>query len=91
MPGKSEHLLVEFKRPSHAITRDDENQAVKYRDDLAPLLPGKTIAILMVGGARDAKVATQYKTDVLAVVSYLELVATARDELGWLLEQLKAG
>ena len=64
---------------------------MKYRDDLAPLLPGKTIAILMVGGARDAKVATQYKTDVLAVVSYLELVATARDELGWLLEQLKAG
>jgi hypothetical protein len=28
------YLLIEFKRPSHAIGRDDENQAEKYRDQL---------------------------------------------------------
>ena len=27
-------LLIEFKRPSKAIDRDDQNQAVKYRVDL---------------------------------------------------------
>ena len=27
-------LLIEFKRPSKSITRDDETQAIKYRNDL---------------------------------------------------------
>ena len=29
-----QHLLIEFKRPSKTINRDDETQAQKYRDDL---------------------------------------------------------
>ena len=29
------YLLIEFKRPSHPITRDDIAQVEKYRDDLS--------------------------------------------------------
>jgi hypothetical protein len=86
---RDKHLLVEFKRPSHAINRDDENQAIKYRDDLQPLIPGKQIEVLVVGGSR-APVATQYATTDLTVSSYLALAAQAREELAWLLSQLKA-
>jgi hypothetical protein len=88
--AKDVYLLVEFKRPSHAIDRDDETQAIKYRDDLAPRLPGGTIQALVVGGSRDATVATRYKTDDLRVVSYGEIVSGARDDLGWLVGQLRS-
>jgi hypothetical protein len=86
---RDEHLLIEFKEPSHAITRDDENQAVKYRDDLQPFVPDKKIEILVIGAAR-APVATQYTTTGLTVASYVGLSAHARDELGWLLEHLRS-
>jgi hypothetical protein len=84
------YLLVEFKRPSHRITRDDENQANKYRDKLQPWVPSKKIKVLMIGGGRDLKVSTYYETDDLQVAAYVELAAQARDELTWLLEQLGA-
>jgi hypothetical protein len=35
------YLLIEFKRPSHPITRDDIAQAEKYRDDLSPRLSSR--------------------------------------------------
>jgi hypothetical protein len=82
-------LLIEFKRPSHAISRDDENQAIKYRDDLQPFLPDKKIAVLMVGGTRDPKVSSLYGTSDLKVTTFRALVAQARDDLGWMLEQLQ--
>lgn len=53
-------------------------------------MPGGTIEVLMVGGSRDPKVATRYETDKLRVVSFVELVAHARNELEWLVAQLKA-
>lgn len=83
-------LLVEFKRPSHAINRDDENQAIKYRDDIQPLVPDKKIEVLMVGGRRDANVSPHYATTDFKVTSYVVLAAQAREELGWLVTQLTA-
>lgn len=88
--SRDRYLLIEFKRPSHPINRDDENQAIKYRDDLAPQVPGGTIEVLMVGGSRDPKVTTRYETEKLRVVSFVELVAHARNELEWLVAQSKA-
>ncbi len=86
--GADRFLLVEFKRPSHAIKRDDENQAIKYRDDLQPLVPDRKIEVLVVGGGRDTGIATQYAATDLKVTSYVVLAAQAREELGWLVTQL---
>jgi hypothetical protein len=60
--GVDRYLLVEFKRPSHPINRDDEGQAIKYRDDIQPLVPDRKIEILMVGGGRAPGVSGHYST-----------------------------
>ncbi len=81
-----EYLLIEFKRPSKEITRDDQRQAAEYRDDLEPRFGA--IEILLLGKARDA--ATQPNNDLprLKVFGYEALVSTARTQLDWLLRQL---
>jgi hypothetical protein len=80
------HVLIEFKRPSHRISRDDENQAVKYRDDLRQQFPN--IEILMVGAGSAAGVDAGSHSPDLQVISYAGLVSRARTELEWLLTQL---
>jgi Histidine kinase-, DNA gyrase B-, and HSP90-like ATPase len=87
--ASDEYLLIEFKRPSHAITRDDEFQVIKYRDALQPTFPGVKIEVLVVGGSVDPKMANGYKTDGLKVASYAAIVALARTELTWLVRQLR--
>lgn len=79
------HLLIEFKRPSKAIDRDDENQAEKYRDDL--ITKFQPIEILMIGKGRASSVDPRSAPPDLTVVSYAQLISTARAQLDWLLQQ----
>jgi hypothetical protein len=81
-----EYLLIEFKRPSKEVSRDDQRQAAEYRDDLEPRFG--SIEILLLGKARDA--ATQPHNDAprLKVFGYEALVSAARTQLDWLLGQL---
>jgi hypothetical protein len=46
-----EFLIIEFKRPSHALNLDDYIQAISYRHVLSNQL-NKSISILLVGGSR---------------------------------------
>ena len=50
-PG-DRYLLIEFKRPSHSITRQDEAQAQTYADELQTRLPAKPFDIIVIGGRR---------------------------------------
>lgn len=81
-------LLVEFKRPSHDLTRDDEAQAVKYRDDLSRSL-GKQIEVLLLGRQRSADVNPQYDPPMFKAAGYSAVVSSARTALTWLLESLR--
>ena len=45
------YLLIEFKRPSKEIDRQDQRQAQGYRDDLEPKFG--QIEILLLGKGRD--------------------------------------
>lgn len=82
------YLLIEFKRPSHSIDRDDENQAIKYRDDLAVNFgDAKAIDILIVGGKR-ADIPSQYDRPDVKRLTFSELISRARSELDWLLKNL---
>lgn len=76
-------LLIEFKRPSDNISRDDQNQAAKYRDDLEPKFG--QIEVLLLGRARDSSALIQNDAPRLKVFSYEALVSTARTQLDWLL------
>jgi hypothetical protein len=79
------YLLIEFKRPSHPISREDETQAQVYADELHPLLPAKPIHVAIIGGRRAAKSNPQNDPPNLRVWSYADLVSRARHEVQWLL------
>lgn len=81
-------LLVEFKRPSHDLTRDDEAQAAKYRDDLSRSL-GKQVDVLLLGRRRSSDVNPQYETPQLKALGYTAVVSSARTAMTWLLESLR--
>jgi len=80
-------VLIEFKRPGHAINRDDESQAIKYRDDLSSH-GDRPIEIVLIGKGRAASVSSRYGADELKVLSYVALISSARRELEWLVTQL---
>lgn len=81
-----EYLLIEFKRPSDDITRDNQRQAAEYRDDLEPRFG--SIEILLLGRARDATTQPHNDLPRLKVFGYEALVSAARTQLNWLLRQL---
>lgn len=81
-----EYLLIEFKRPSENITRDNQRQAAEYRDDLEPRFG--SIEILLLGKARDATTQPHNDLPRLKVFGYEALVSSARTQLDWMLRQL---
>ncbi|MGE0328319.1 MAG: ATP-binding protein [Polyangiaceae bacterium] len=85
---RQHYLLIEFKRPSHAIDRNDEAQAIGYRDDLSHSVQGGVIDVLVIGGRRASDVSRQYGSDNLDVLTYGDLISQARTQLEWLLQQL---
>lgn len=86
------YLLIEFKRPSHPITRDDVAQAEKYRDDLSAQLPSNaSIDIMMVGKGRVASLDVRNLPPNVTIQSYSAVISSARSELEWLIETLGKG
>lgn len=81
------HLLIEFKRPSIPIGRLHQAQAQEYRDELRSLFPD--IEILLIGKGREDGVLKSDDPQRMRVFSYLELIASARDRLSWLIDDLK--
>ncbi|TIL63277.1 MAG: ATP-binding protein [Mesorhizobium sp.] len=83
------YLLIEFKRPSHNITRDDISQAEKYRDDLSSRLSSTaTMDIVMVGKGRVTALDTRNLLDSISLHSYASIISSARTELDWLIASL---
>jgi len=83
------YLLIEFKRPTHSITRDDIAQAEKYRDDLLRELSStKNMEIMMVGAGRAKTLIASNIAQGITIQSYKSLISTARSELEWLLTSL---
>lgn len=83
------YLLIEFKRPSHNITRDDIAQAEKYRDDLSSRLSSTAaMDIAMAGKGRVATLDTRNLLDTVAIHSYASIISPARMELDWLIASL---
>jgi len=80
-------LLIEFKRPSIAVGRDAENQAKKYADTLTGKL-GIGLEILVIGGEVDSKLQDEYTGKQTRFLSYRAVIANARTQLEWLLNQL---
>ena len=80
------YLLIEFKRPSHEINRQDEAQAQDYRDQLGAYLPAKPMDVILIGGTRDAKANAANDPPNFAVKTYSDVIAQARFEVDWLVK-----
>ena len=86
--GFQNRLLVEFKRPTHAVGRDDEAQAKKYADWLKDRLQ-MTVDIVVIGGSLESSLCEEYSGKRTQFSSYAKLIADAQASLDWLLHQLK--
>jgi len=83
------YLLIEFKRPSHSITRDDIAQAEKYRDDLLPRLASTAkLDIMLIGKARTPSLDTRNLHESISIHSYASVISTARADMDWLITSL---
>lgn len=82
-------LLIEFKRPSHNISRDDIAQAEKYRDDLSSRLSSTaSMDIIMIGKGRVSTLDTRNMLTSISINSYASVISSARSELDWLIASL---
>ncbi|MDB5100889.1 MAG: uncharacterized protein JWM80_5310 [Cyanobacteria bacterium RYN_339] len=84
---RTAYTLIEFKRPSHVLTRLDEAQLLQYRDDLLPMI--NPIDMILVGGTVPGDLVASSHQDIRSL-SYLSLISEARFQLGWLVKELRA-
>ncbi len=79
-----QYLLIEFKRPSHALNHDDYMQAIGYRHELAKYL-GSPIQVLLVGGSRSSDFPTDNREPHVEARIFGQVISTARRQIEWLL------
>lgn len=84
------HLLIEFKRPDDTIGRDAESQVLKYRDDLNSVIHSRKIQIIIIGGRVNPAISSHNEREDVKMISYSDLISTARTQLDWLLKELKS-
>ena len=80
-----EYLLIEFKRPSHALKREDYSQATDYRHELTKLM-NKRMRILIIGGTRAPDFPIQNREPGVDVMVFYEVISSARRQLQWQLK-----
>ena len=88
MAFNRERLLIEFKRPSHTLTRIDEAQAQRYRDELSIMFPNDRIIVKLIGGATGDKIKQQNNANDLTYHSFTEIISNARANYEWLINEL---
>lgn len=79
---RGEYLLIEFKRPSHALRRADYTQATDYRHELRKLST-KPVKVLVVGGSRDPDFPTENREPDVEAWTFTDLIGAARRQLDW--------
>lgn len=82
-------FLIEFKRPSFTLTRDTENQAIKYRDDLNTYFHNQKIEILLLGGRVKEAISSHNERQDVNYRTYIDIISVARQRLEWLINELK--
>ena len=78
------YLLIEFKRPSHALNHGDYVQAIGYRHELTKYV-GSAVQVLLVGGGRSADFPTGNREPDVEERIFGQIISTARRQIEWLL------
>lgn len=82
-----ERLLIEFKRPSHALKFDDYQQATAYRNDFHQNGIDKQINVILIGGSLGNDLPIQERREPnVQIMTFSDLISVARRQYQWLLE-----
>ncbi|MBU1395278.1 MAG: ATP-binding protein [Gammaproteobacteria bacterium] len=84
---QGEYLLIEFKRPSHALNHDNYVQTIAYRHDLGKHI-SSPIKVLLIGGRRSPDFPTDNREPNVIAVEFDQLIASARRQVQWLLRDV---
>lgn len=79
-----EYLLIEFKRPSHALNYGDYSQAISYRHELSKYI-NSPIQVLLVGGSLSPDFPTDRREPNVNARIFGQVISTARRQIEWLL------
>ena len=79
-----QYLLIEFKRPSHALNHGDYVQAIGYRHELTKYV-GSAVQVLLVGGGRSADFPIGNREPNVEERIFGQVISTARRQIEWLL------
>lgn len=79
-----EYMLIEFKRPSHALTFRDYQQATEYRNEFTGYV-SRAIRVQLIGGSFASDLPTTYREPQVEVLLFSEIISTARRQIQWLL------
>jgi hypothetical protein len=85
-----EYLLIEFKRPGHALNHNDYLQAVSYRHELSKYISAP-IQVLVIGGSRSPDFPTKDREPQVDVRLFSQVISTARRQVEWLLRTSPIG
>jgi hypothetical protein len=80
------HLLIEFKRPSHTLTLEDYQQATRYRHELSTYI-SSPIDVIVLGGKRDNELNHSLTEPNVKILAYPEVISLARRQLEWLIKK----
>lgn len=70
------------------MTRNDEAQAQRYRDELSTMFPNDRIIIKLIGGDTGGKINQQNNATDLTYHSITEIISNARANYEWLINEL---
>ena len=84
---QGEYLLIEFKKPDHALNHDNYLQAIAYRHELGKHISAP-IKVLLIGGRRSPDFPTDNREPNVIAMVFDQLIATARRQLQWLLRDV---
>lgn len=75
-------LLIEFKRPSHALNHDDYVQAITYLHELLKHV-NKPIRVLLMGGRRSPDFPMLQRESEVEAVAFSDVIGSARRAVSW--------
>ena len=79
-----DYLLIEFKRPGHALNHNDYVQAIGYRHELSKYV-SSPIRVLVVGGGRSSDFPSDNREPNVEARVFGQVISTARRQIEWLL------
>lgn len=85
-----DYLLIEFKRPSHALNWEDYTQATSYRHDFGKYVSA-SIKVLVVGGSLSSDFPRANVEPNVSGVDFKQLISSARRQVKWLLRDSDSG